>query len=193
MENSVKSPLLIMKRSKRVLDFDTDGKPIHPLWNAFTNATKRRERKLWMWGANFNSIAILLCNQHILLAQKETGEWVLPGGFNKRNETPETCVMRELCEEVFSQHKKKAMQILKSITPKIVYSNLNNFDANTSKHFWIEANVLKFVVPKDKFEELTKISSGSDDITRSHWFHITKLPAKISPFHMIMIAKNLRQ
>uniref|UniRef100_A0A6C0BDX2 Nudix hydrolase domain-containing protein n=1 Tax=viral metagenome TaxID=1070528 RepID=A0A6C0BDX2_9ZZZZ len=191
METEVPSPLMLMKRSKRVLEFDDDGKPIHPLWENLSRGLKKRERQLWLWGANYNSCSLLLCNNHILLAKKNAGHWVLPGGFAKHNEKHLDCAIRELCEEIFSHQMIKAKKILKSCKPVLIYTNLNNFDKMISSNFWIELNIFKFDLKNDMFDTLEKMTTSSDDVIEAKWFHIHQLPSKIYPLHMIIIAKNL--
>ncbi|AEP00292.1 MULTISPECIES: NUDIX hydrolase [Heyndrickxia] len=43
---------------------------------------------------------IIIHNGHVLLLKNERNEWELPGGRLEKNESPETCVKREIKEEL---------------------------------------------------------------------------------------------
>lgn len=65
-----------------------------------------------------NTAKIIIKNgDEVLLLQKPTGKWTLPGGHIQKNESPLNALKRELYEET---------QIKLSGEPKLLYKTLNN-------------------------------------------------------------------
>ena len=174
MDAKLPSPYILMKRSKRVLDFDVDGRPRHPL-----EAPKEEGRgELWKWGSNFSADAMIIHENKILLVRKPNGVWHLPGGFVKKTEEARECAIRKTCEKAFGGKNKEVKGILTDAPCKLVYSNMNNFDARTTAHSWIETSVFKWTL---KDVTLPPLSA------EGKWFSKDKLPKKTFGLHKILI------
>ena len=59
------------------------------------------EKKLWYDGPNYTADSIVISPglRQVLLIQRETGEWALPGGFIDQGEDPLVAAIRETREE----------------------------------------------------------------------------------------------
>lgn len=121
----IPSPFVIMKASKRILDFEKNGEPIHPLIDQGLPVVLKKQGKgeFKNWGANFMTEALVLQNDKVLL-QKKGDNWILPVGI--------------------SVDDKKW---------RIVYSNLNNFTQQTTRNAWLETTVYKLKLKKGELFE----------------------------------------
>lgn len=163
----VPSPFLLMKRSRRVLDFDDTGRPLHPLLNQGLPIKIAQEDvgTLQKWGANHASYILLSCKDAVCLVQ-ENGTWQFPGRFLKAGETAESYVVKQVGGDV---------------NPKKIYSNLDNFDSRATKHAWIEANIFK----------VSLSTQSSPSTIEGKWYTKDKLPKNLHGLHKILIIQNL--
>lgn len=161
----VPSPYLLMKRSKRVLDFDESGRPLHPLIDqGLPVVIKQKDMgTLPKWGANYVGYLLLSCKDTVFLVQDDNGIWSLPGKLLKSGEAAESYAKKELGDYKFKQ----------------IYSNLDTFDKRTTKHSWIEAVIFK-----------ANIDTPSVTIGNGKWTKKNELPKNIHGLHRILIMQN---
>jgi hypothetical protein len=123
MPNKKETPLQIMERSQRIMDFSSDGKPLHPLRHHLPKL--KTKSKLPHLGPNqlYSFIYKDTSDNSVLLVQHpSTRQWILP--------TIET-----LPKQNHSSHK--------------IYSGMDNFNVLNSLHAWVEREVYLQTI-KDK-------------------------------------------
>lgn len=129
MDTKLPSPYMLMKRSKRILDFDDEGRPLHPLKGKLLNINgKQGKGTLPRWAANFAADALVIGHSGEIVASASA--------FIKSGESPTVCALRAL------RKTDPALAALLKNTPcKIVYDNMDNFDARTTENAWVETSV----------------------------------------------------
>ena len=165
----IPSPFLLMKQSKRVLDFDTEGRPLHPLLDRDV-PIRFQPKSTLAWGANFTvNILVTTKDGQALFVKSPNGTWVLPGAAVKDTKNAE----------------KQAISLLKAYIglphdhPRLIYSNMDNFSPNTTKYSWVESWVYRYTIP-------TAIASKMANAT---WFPLSKLPTSTHPLHKLLASK----
>lgn len=174
------TPLQLMKRSKRILDFEDDGKPLHPLHNEF-DLKDDGKGSLPQFGANFTVSSLLLCNKHVLLERK--GDvWSLPSSDAKKN-VVKTAIL-SLSRNFVGKSKRNIKTILNGREHKVLYSNIDHFDERTTKHAWVETEIQKWEVETSHFDSLQSTTANAK------WFSTP--PNNIHMLHKIIISMHLR-
>lgn len=193
MDKQLPSPYVIMKRSRRILDFDEDGHPVHPV--GFHTRSKQGKGEFWKWGSNFSCDVMVVSGDMILLVQKPSGMWLLPGGFKDNKESDIDCALRECIEEAFNNDH-EVLQTLKemsTINHTLLYDNMNNYDERNTKYAWLESKIFMIQLPTDVFNKLKPKTLGGDDVVTATWYEKKKIPKKLFPLHAIMIQKYFIQ
>lgn len=172
------SPLLIMKRSRRLLEFDKMGRPLHPLIDqglpvSLANRQGQGTGDLGLWGASFIVEAMVCCKGEVLLV-KDGAIWRFPGGGQRKGEGVDACARRVVYEEAFATQEK----VLDDTKAKEVYSNMNNFDKRTTPNAWVETTIVKL---NTKSKGLPGLSQEAE------WFKKSELPKGIAKLHAIII------
>lgn len=169
--NNLPSPFVLMKRCNRILEFESSGKPLHPL-SVFVKTKPRKGKRnemgeLPFLAANHIKSAFIICADHVLLAKTGT-TWRLPSS------TPSaTTAKKDACITTVSSlmaSPKDMKRLLKEKEPKTIYENLDNFDTRTTRHAWVERSISKWILDKKHFTGLIPASSSS-----SEWVHKSKI------------------
>lgn len=192
MDKRLPSPYVIMKRSRRILDFDENGHPVHPV--GFQTRSKKGKGELWKWGSNFSCDIMVVSGDMILLVQKPSGMWCLPGGFKNNKESDIDCALRECVEEAFDNNS-DVLRMLKEHISQVsqIYDNMNNYDARNTKYAWLESKIFLIQIPIDTFTKLKPTTHGGDDVIAATWYSKKNIPDNVFPLHLIMIHKHFIQ
>lgn len=116
---------------------------------------------LWFKGPNYTADAVIIdeTNQNILLIQRRSGQWALPGGFIDEGESSYAAAQREAMEE----------STISVMDGQLVFSGIVDDPRNTDES-WIETDAYLFSVSSD-----IPIRSGSDAIN-AQWHPIDAMP-----------------
>ena len=147
----------LLRRYQRFVDFDAKGRPLHPLSDTGLPLADPEEGTTD--GARFQGLAIVINDNKEVLLQydKSRGEW-------------------KLLATAYTSTKNHALKLLDKLgaTGQTIYSNMNNFDGQQSRHNWTESIVKR--CPANGY--------------RKHgcqWFAKGALPDNIRLFDSIML------
>ena len=120
----VPPPLTLMKRCKRMLDFDDHGRPLHPLHVDIRTPLKNSGVDKGLdWGSNKEELAYVRCGGQVMLV-KRGRRWAFPSIDNARE---------ALGKGVLNKG-------------KVVYDNMDNFAQSAGMHAWVETKITRFDV-----------------------------------------------
>jgi 8-oxo-dGTP diphosphatase len=116
---------------------------------------------LWFEGMNHTADAVIIdeSQQHILLIQRRSGQWALPGGFLDEGESSYEAAMREAFEE----------STIEVMNGQLIFGGIVDDPRNTSES-WIETHAYLFTASTDK-----PIRANSD-ARDARWHPINNLP-----------------
>jgi ADP-ribose pyrophosphatase len=161
------------------------GKPLNP-----SGRTGIKGRGAWgKWGPNHAADAMLVRfnptskRLEVLLIQRKTGEWALPGGMLNPGETGRDAALRELQEET--------SVAIPNLEPKIIFEGAVRLDPRDTDNAWAETTLALGFVGKDGM--LIKPKAG-DDAAKSNWFEINeKLLATLYSNHGALIRMGIER
>ena len=106
------------------------------------------EKKLWYDGPNYTADSIIIHpeSRQVLLIQRETGEWALPGGFIDQGEDPLAAAIRETREETGITISDGATLIFRGLVD----------DPRNRQESWVETSAYLFTV-SDTMMQLTLV------------------------------------
>ncbi len=123
--------MALLRRYQRFVDFDDVGRPLHPLSEVIQVASSSAAGTGSREGALFKGHAVVINEKKelLLIYDKARNEWKLP-------------------DTVYTNTKEQANRLLDKRYPgddgKVIYSNMNNFDENQSRHRWTESIVKRY-------------------------------------------------
>lgn len=134
-------------------------------------------RKLWHEGPNYAADAVVIqpTLQQILLIQRQTGEWALPGGFVNKDEPAHLAAKREAEEE--TGH-------IVTGDGELVYEGPVEDPRNT-EDAWIETSAYLFTT------DLLPEVEGRDDAKDAKWTALETLP-NLYGSHNVIVTNALR-
>lgn len=118
-------------------------------------------RRVLFRGSKRTRIAIIH-GKSILLVQDRIsdGDWKLPGGGMKKNETPKACASREIKEELDITVGEADFVYLKTMLP--------------SKDWPFTSEIIKTTLQEKPITKLSKT-----ELSRSKWFQLTDIPSNV--------------
>lgn len=138
-------------------------KPLNP-----SGRTGIKGRGGWgKWGPNQAADAMMVRfnptskKLEVLLIQRKTGEWALPGGMLTPGESGRDAALRELQEET--------SVAIPNLNPKIIFEGAVRLDPRDTDNAWAETTLALGFVGKEGM--LIKPKAG-DDAAKSTWFEI---------------------
>jgi hypothetical protein len=118
--------MALLRRYQRFVDFDDQGRPLHPLFGDGDDYGGGGEE-----GARFKCHAIVIHQNKELLLEHDASrnEWMLPA-------------------TKYTNTKNQAVRMLDKRYPadksQVVYANMNNFDEHQTRHCWTESIVKRY-------------------------------------------------
>lgn len=177
---------------KRGLEFDSRGRPLHPLFREMVQDEKigvvTGRGFFWEFGPNETADAAVIRRDlgnepWILLIQRhDNKQFALPGGFLEGKSALETAI---------AEPREEAFMYLDSLaqTAFLAYRGAVA-DIRTTAHAWVETNVFVFELPNGmaaahKSGEL--IYEGGDDADKAFWVPFSHAEEIVQPAHKLLI------
>ncbi|HEX8390637.1 MAG TPA: NUDIX domain-containing protein [Candidatus Saccharimonadales bacterium] len=132
------------------------------------------EHRLWKHGPNYAADAVVFNGEKLLLIQRSSDDWALPGGFVDDSETPLQAARREVLEET-------GFIVVEAAAP--VYTGRVN-DPRADDERWIETTAYLFEVNSGCSVQ------GNDDAKDARWWPLDELPPLYGS-HQVLVERAL--